>query len=51
MRIQITLTLDIDTDTYADEYGLPHTPRDIRLDVQNNARNILYNAFDPYLLT
>lgn len=48
MKISVNLTLDIDPEAYLETYGI--SIYDLRKDVQNHAKHILYTDFEHVLL-
>lgn len=45
MKIRIVVTLDVDRDVWADEYGLPHTDRAVRDDALMHVRNAVHEHY------
>jgi hypothetical protein len=45
MKIRMVVTLDVDRDTWATEYGLPATDRAVRDDALMHLRNTVYGHY------
>ena len=45
MKIRMTLTLDVDTQAWATEYGIAASPANVRADVKSSTANDLHEMY------